>query len=272
MKKYYTYTVEELQEKSKIPVTIYPDNQTIFQKIADEMIEIIQENNQKSEATVIICPVGPVGQYPFFVERVNQEQIDLKHTWFVNMDEYLIEDDQWIADDHRLSFRRFMNEQVYQLIDEKLVMPLEQRIFPDPDHVDHVLAVIEKVGKVDLVVGGIGINGHIAFNEPDPTLSKEAFLELSTRVATIAPETRTANSIGDLQGALEEMPTRCVTIGFKEIYQGKRIILGCFREWHKGVVRRALCGEESTEFPVTLLQSHPNIQLLITDFVAEMGK
>ncbi len=272
MKNYYDFSVEEMMNTAKMPVEIRENNEAIFKYMAREMANLIQENNQKSEKTVVICPVGPVGQYPYFVEIVNEEKIDLKDTWFINMDEYLVAEDEWINKDHALSFRGFMQRNVYEAIDNSLVMPENQRIFPNPKDTTEIPRVIKELGKVDLTVGGIGINGHVAFNEPDGSLSNEDFLKLETRILDIAPETRTANTIGDLQGALEEMPHRCVTIGINEINQANRIILGCFREWHKGVVRRTVCGEPTSEFPVTLLQKHPNIQLLITDFVAKMGE
>ncbi len=270
MKKYYEYSVEEYVENSKFPVRILDDNHAIFKRIADIMVETIQNNNNNGEKTVMINPVGPVGQYPYFVERVNQEKIDLTHTWFINMDEYLTDDGEWIAKESPLSFRGFMQRNVYDKIDPKLVMPEEQRIFPDPHHLTHIPETIEKLGKVDLTVGGIGITGHVAFNEPDASYSNEDFLKLQTRKLTISPETRATNSIGDLHGALEEMPHQCVTIGISEINSAKRIVLGCFRDWHKGVVRRATCGEPTAEYPVTLLQDHGNIELYMTNFVADM--
>lgn len=271
MKEYYNYSVSEMLDKARIPVKIYPSNERIFKLLADEMVNTIKKNNEQNEKTVIICPVGPVGQYPYLVERINLEKVNLKNTWFINMDEYLVENDAWIDKSSKLSFRGFMQRNVYDLIDRALVMPEEQRVFPDPNQVDAIPKLIDYLGKVDLAVGGIGINGHIAFNEPEEEKTNEAYLTLKTRILDIAPETRTANTIGDLQGALEEMPYRCVTIGIHEISRANKIILGCFREWHKGVVRRAVCGDPSSAFPVTLLQNHADIQLLITDFVAEMG-
>lgn len=44
--------------------------------------------NEKGEKTVFICPVGPVGQYPYFVDMVNEQNISLKNVWFINMSEY----------------------------------------------------------------------------------------------------------------------------------------------------------------------------------------
>ncbi|MGN0307570.1 MAG: glucosamine-6-phosphate isomerase, partial [Lachnospiraceae bacterium] len=210
------------------------------------------------------------GQYPFFVDMVNKENISLKKVWFINMDEYLTDDREWIPKEHPLSFRGFMDRNVYTKIRPELVMPPEQRIFPDPKNTGYIREAIERLGGVDICFGGIGINGHVAFNEADSSKSCEEFLALSTRVLKISPETRAINSVGDLNGALEDMPNYCVTIGMYEISQARKIRLGCFRDWHRAVVRRAAHGEKSADFPVSLLQNHPDISLRFTEFVANL--
>jgi len=126
------------------------------------------------------------------------------------------------------------------------------------------------LGKIDVCYGGIGITGHVAFNEPED-VSVEEFGQRSTRVLTISAETRTINSVGDLNGAIKAMPTRCVTIGMKQILGAKRIYLACFRDWHRAVVRKACHGEVSAHFPVSLMQNHPDAKLTITEFVAKLG-
>ena len=157
--------------------------------------------------------------------------------------------------DHPLSFRGFMKRTVYDKVNPELVMPEEQRIFPDPTNPGHIPEVIGQIGGVDICFGGIGINGHVAFNEADASLSNEEFLAQQTRVLKITPETRTANAIGDFNGALEDMPHYCITIGINEISHARKIRLGCFRNWHRAVVRRAVYGEQTSEFPVSLLQN-----------------
>ncbi len=252
----------------KLPVVVMEDNAAVFQSMAQEMVQEIKENNRRDRRTVFICPVGPVGQYPYFVELVNKGEISLKNVWFINMDEYLDDEKNWVPADHPLSFRGFMQRNVYGKIKEELLMPEEQRVFPDPKNLDRIPKLIEELGGVDICFGGIGINGHVAFNEADPSLTKEEFLNQKTRVLEITKETRTANAIGDFNGALEDMPRYCVTIGMYEISHAAKIRLGCFRNWHRAVVRRAAYGEATSDFPVSLLQEHPDINLKITEFVA----
>lgn len=268
---YYSYSKEELVSNNpKLPVIVMEDNAAVFRSMAEEMTEEIKMHNEKGEKTVFICPVGPVGQYPFFVEMVNKERISLKNVWFINMDEYLDDEKKWIEETHPLSFRGFMNREVYGKIDEELLMPQEQRVFPDPENLDYIPNLIEKLGGVDICFGGIGINGHVAFNEADSSMSPEEFLAQKTRVLEITKETRTANAIGDFGGALEDMPHYCVTIGIYEIAHARKIRLGCFRNWHRAVVRRAAYGEATADFPVSLLTGHADINLKITEFVAAL--
>ena len=267
---YYGYDREQLLAAPKLPLSCLKDNEAVFRQMAGQMTEEIESHNARGEKTVFICPVGPVGQYPFFVELVNERGISLKDTWFINMDEYLDDDRQWIPMEHPLSFRGFMEREVYARIRPELVMPKEQRIFPDPNNTSYIPQLIEELGGVDIAFGGIGINGHVAFNEADASMSGEEFLAQRTRVLAISPETRAANTIGDFNGALEDMPRYCVTIGIYEIAHARKIRLGCFRSWHRAVVRRAGYGEPTAAFPVSLLQDHPDITLTFTEYVASL--
>ena len=143
---YYYYTKEELLKAPKLPIQVLEDNQAVFKAIAQEMVDEIKRKNALGERTVFICPVGPVGQYPYFVDMVNQENISLKNVWFLNMDEYLTDDQEWIDHDHPLSFRGFMDRTVYTKLKPELVMPEEQRVFPDPKNPDRMGQLIAELG------------------------------------------------------------------------------------------------------------------------------
>lgn len=268
---YYSYTKEELVGNGpKLPVIVMEDNAEVFHSMAVEMVDEIKKHNEKGEKTVFICPVGPVGQYPYFVDMVNEQNISLKNVWFINMDEYLTDEKQWISEDSKLSFRGFMNKNVYSKIDKDLVMPLNQRIFPNPNNLNEIPELIKELGGVDICFGGIGINGHVAFNEADSNMENNVFLTQPTRILKITEATRAINSVSDLNGAYEDMPKYCITIGMNEIYNSKKIRLGCFRDWHRSVVRRAAYGEKTASFPVTLLRDHKDITLRVTEFVADL--
>lgn len=246
---YYHISAQELGKGAKLPILKLGDSGEVFYEMAAEMCAAIRANNAAGKPTVFICPVGPVGQYPIFVRLVNREQLSLRNCWFINMDEYLTDDGQWIAEENPLSFRGFMAREVYGKIAPELLMPEEQRVFPDPNDLGRIPALIEELGGVDIAFGGIGITGHLAFNEPQPELTAEQFAQLPTRVLDIHPETRATNCVGDLGGALEDMPRKCVTIGMKEILGARKLRLGVFRDWHRAVCRRAAYGEVTAAFP-----------------------
>ena len=269
MSSFYQICAKDLGKDARIPLLKLGDSGEVFYEMALEMVNTIKEHNAAGQKTVYICPVGPVGQYPIFVRLVNRDKVSLKNCWFINMDEYLNDDETYIDHDSKLSFRGFMDRTVYSQIDPELVMPPEQRIFPDPADPGKIGRVIEALGGVDIAFGGIGINGHLAFNEASDELTADEFAQLPTRVLPISRETLTANAIGDLNGAIDAMPRKCITIGMKEILGAKKIRLGVFRDWHRSVVRQAAYGEVSAHFPVTLVQKHPDALIYVNANAAQ---
>ncbi len=265
---YFTIAKDDLGKNSKIPLITLGSAGEVFYEMALDMISHIEINNAAGKRTVFICPVGPIGQYPIFVRLVNERNISLKNVWFFNMDEYLTNDKKWIPIENRLSFRGFMNRTVYSQIRADLIMPENQRVFPDPQNPEKGDYLLSELGGPDVCYGGIGITGHIAFNEPEQ-VSIDEFAKRPSRILKISPETRAVNSIGDLGGALSAMPEYCITIGMEQILSAKKLRLYCFRDWHRAVIRQAAYGEISAEFPVTLAQKHPDARITFCQNVAE---
>src|SRR4029079_5983479 len=220
----------------------------------------------------LIVPVGPVDQFPILAELINQQAIDCHDVVLINMDEYLDDDDgQWVSIGHPLSFRGFMNRKFYDLLHPALAPRMENRVFPDPRDLEAVGRLIANRGGIDACFGGIGINGHIAFNEPpEPgeSCTVEAFAARPTRVLDLARETRTINSV-TVGGDIGVIPRRAVTVGMKEILAAKKLRFYCNRPWQRGVVRRVLHGPITAACPASLLRTHPDAELTIADYVAE---
>lgn len=255
--------------KGKIKIDIYKDKEKTFEEMANLMVDTIIENNKNNKKTLFIVPLGPVGQYKYFAKRVNEEKVSLKNVTFINMDEYM-EDENTIVDiTHPLSFERQMYELCYNKIDKELLMDKSQRIFPNLENKDLITKVIEEHNGVDICFGGIGITGHVAFNEPIEGISESEFKNLSTRVLKIAKETLVVNSMDDFDGCYELVPKYAITIGFKEILSSKKIRLYCFRNWHKSVVKRASFLPKDVNFPVSLLQDHEDTRIGISEELAE---
>lgn len=257
----YDFSADKMQAAARIPVTLTSNIGEAFYEMALEMVNAICEGNAAGRRTVFICPVGPVGQYPIFVRLVNEQRLDLSNCWFFNMDEYLDGDGHCLPESHPLSFHGFMAQNVYGRIDPALIMPPEQRIFPDPADPSALDRKLEELGGADIAFGGIGINGHLAFNEARDDMTPAEFAELGTRIVRLSPETRTANAIGDLGGAIDAMPVQAVTIGIKQILAARKVRLGVFRDWHRAVLRQAVLGPVTAHFPVSLLQEHPDARI-----------
>jgi glucosamine-6-phosphate deaminase len=253
-----------------VGITVVPDMPALAQRMAADMAGVIRSVHAARRRPTLIIPVGPVDQFPALADLVNRERLSLADTMFINMDEYLTDDDRWLPLEHPLSFRGFMRRKFYNLLDAALAPPEELRIFPDPRRPEAIVQVIDERGGVDACFGGIGINGHVAFNEPpEPgaTLSPADFAALPTRVLSLACETRTinANTVG---GSIDVVPRRCVTVGMREILAARALRFYCNRPWQSAVVRKALRGPVSSECPASLLRTHPDAELTITEIVA----
>jgi len=259
----------ELEKLSKTPLLCLGDKGEVFYELALGMIHTIRENNRQGRETAIICPVGPTGQYPVFVRIVNRDGISLKNCLFINMDEYLNDNGDYIDISSPLSFRGYMREHVYGEIDPDLLMDENRRIFPDPNNPSEITKLLEVFGGADLVIGGAGINGHIAFNEPQPELSNEQYMRLGTRALDIAEATRATNALGGLDGDLSLMPRFCVTVGMSDILAARKIRIGLFRDWQAGVLRRYILNGVNTGFPMSFLKTHPDTQILASRNVWE---
>ena len=109
--------------------------------------------------------------------------------------------------------------------------------------------------------GGVGITGHIAFNEPpEPgeTMSNEDFLNLPTRTLKLARETRTINAFMNTGADLEGIPENCITVGMKEINFARKIRMCMPRDWNAAMLRKILHGPVTSKVPCSLFQSHPD--------------
>jgi glucosamine-6-phosphate deaminase len=155
----------QLGRDCPVKVRIGGDQQDVAETMARAMMDVIRQAQQAGRAATLIVPVGPVDQFPILAQWINREQVNCRDVLLINMDEYLGDDDQWVPLKHPLSFRGFMNRKFYDLIDPALAPRAENRIFPDPRDVKAIGRLIAQRGGVDACFGGIGINGHIAFNE-----------------------------------------------------------------------------------------------------------
>ena len=271
MKSIYEYSKQEFIEKSKIPVRIMQTQDLMHKEIARIIADVIITNNAQGKKTNVILPVGPIGQYQYLSQIINSENISLKDTTFINMDEYVNEDGKLISPDDKLSFKRTMNELLYSKINKDLIMPESQRLFPEPGkekEIDDYIASVE----IDCCLTGVGINGHIAFNEPpeaDENITDQQFKEIGTRVLNVSRETTTVNGQGKVHGALDIFPKKCITLGMKQLLKAKVFKVYLYLDWQWGIMRKVALGEVTKKAPASFLQNHPNCEMVITDALYE---
>lgn len=267
---YLAIAAAELGKGQPVTVQVRPDAAAVGRALAEAMFQAILERAAEPQGATLIVPVGPVEPFPLLAEMLNHRGVSCRTTVFINMDEYLTDAGDWLPRVHPLSFRGFMDREFYARLDPALAPPPAHRVFPDPHDCAGIGALIAARGGVDLCCGGLGINGHLAFNEPpEPgvSLSPSEFAALPTRVLDLSRETRTINSV-TVGGELSVIPHRAVTVGMKEILAARRLRFGCNRPWQSGVVRRALHGPLTPACPASFLRTHPDASLTVTPVVA----
>jgi glucosamine-6-phosphate deaminase len=266
---------DRLGKNSPIPVEILPDNDSLIARFADDLLqEYLAAKAAGREKVVFILPVGPVGQYDILAERCNRENISLRDLVAINMDEYLAADGRdFIPLSDPLSFRRHMDEHFYGRLNSRLAPPADQRIFPHPLALSRTPEIITRCGGCDVCFGGVGITGHVAFNdppEPGEEISPDDFRNLPTRVVRLSRETRLINSVTACRGNLDRIPPLAVTVGMKEILESRRVRLYLNRTWQSAIIRKVLYGPVTPAVPASFLQDHPDVRFILTDYVADL--
>lgn len=265
---------EALGRGSAIGVSVVVDNETLIQRFADALHDHYRAGLAAGRAKVVfIVPVGPVGQFDRFADRCNREGLALDRLVLVNMDEHLTPAGAFISTDDPLSFRRHMEDHFYRRLDPALAPPAENRVFPDPAEPGATTRLIERLGGVDVCFGGVGITGHVAFNdppEPDEADDVAAFARLPTRVVRLSRETILINSVTAARGNIDRIPPLAVTIGMREILASRKVRLFMNRPWQCAIVRKLLHGPVTARVPASLLQRHPDCHVTLTAEVAQI--
>lgn len=255
-----------------IKVRVVDGEWDVYFDMALKMLDEIMTNNALAKKTVMIVPVGPTQQYPILAKLVNQLNVSLKNVWFFNMDEYMLDCNTCVDSNDDLSFHKRMVNEFYSKVRAELLMPEQQRLFPIPGKEKEYDKLIEELGGVDLCLGGLGINGHVAFNEPaeiGDSITVKEYADLGTRVLPVSRETQAINAYGYKRGDLRAMPTWCITVGMKQILASRKIYIALNRDWQHGIAKHVLNDKPQPQIPATLLQGHPNVEFCTHKGIAE---
>ena len=257
-------TSEEVIQRAGDHLVVCDTLEKLHRRFADDIFNEIQMNNTKRRPTKIILPIGPTGQYPYLVDLIEKSSLDLSNCWFFFMDEYCDEDGYALTVNHPLSFKRIAKTLFLLPLKGKYGLNSSQVIFPEESNISNLANMIENLGGIDTCYGGIGINGHVAFNEPESNIAYT-----DPRKVSLSDNTITLNSIrANIGGNLENFPKEAFTLGMKQILTAKCIRLYCRNDspydWANMILRIALFGTPGDDYPVTWIRNHPNY-IIITD-------
>lgn len=262
--------VAELRRTARIPFRLLPDIPSILSDFARSIADTIQAQNKRGEPARLILPVGPVAHYRELVEITHRERISWRNVYTFNMDEFLDWQGRPIPLSHPLSFEGFMRRELFSKVD----IPEDHCFFPHPFRIDEIGEAIGRIGGIDCCYGGVGYHGHVAFNEPPISrwyrIPIEEFRRSRTRVVALGDDSIVVQSIHCSGGDSSAIPPMAVTLGMREILASREVRLYCAAgERHRAIFRRAVAGEMTVEYPVTLVQGHPDAEICIDERSAQ---
>ncbi|GAD01305.1 MULTISPECIES: glucosamine-6-phosphate deaminase [Agarivorans] len=202
---------------------------------------------------VLGCPTGgtPLATYQHLIELHKQGELSFEHVVTFNMDEYV-----GIPSDHPESYYSFMHNNFFSQID----IPAENINLLDGNAEDleaecaRYEAKIKQYGKINLFMGGVGVDGHIAFNEPASSLASR------TRVKTLTEDTRMVNS--RFFDSLEQVPKLALTVGVGTLLDSEEILILVTGHNKAQALEAAVEGSVNHLWTISALQLHPKAMIV----------
>ncbi len=194
---------------------------------------------------------SPIGIYEQLVAWHRQGDLDFSQCSSFNLDEY-----RGLTADHDQSYHYFMHQHLFDAIN----IPAERIDLPDGAQMDAAAecarydAAIAAAGGVDLQLLGMGLNGHIGFNEPDEVFSK------GTHCVDLTTSTIEANK--RFFASADDVPRQAYTMGVQTIMQARKILIIISGENKADIVREAFFGPITPQVPASILQLHPDVTVV----------
>ncbi len=196
----------------------------------------------------------PVGTYKKLAEYNKAGDVDFSCVTSVNLDEY-----QGLKGDNDQSYRYFMNNNLFKYIN----IDINKTFVPDgcaPDLAEEGKRydeLIKSLGGIDIQLLGIGLDGHIGFNEPDDAFTAE------THEVELDPSTIEANA--RFFASKDDVPTKAITMGMMSIMQAKKILLIANGKNKKDIVEKSFFGPITPQVPASILQLHPDVTVIFSE-------
>ncbi len=197
---------------------------------------------------------SPLGTYAILAEKCKNGELDFSKITSVNLDEYI-----GLDGNNDQSYRYFMDKNLF----EKINIDINKTYVPNGCADDLTKegndydALIKAFGGIDIQLLGIGLDGHIGFNEPDSYFSKE------THVVDLDESTIEANA--RFFAKKEDVPRKAITMGMMSIMQAKKILLIANGAKKKEIVEKAFFGKITPEVPASILQLHPDVTVIFSE-------
>lgn len=229
---------------------VQPDYSSISQWAANYVASKINKANPSSEKPFVLgLPTGssPLGMYKKLIELYQKKVVSFKNVVTFNMDEYI-----GIPQDHPQSYHTFMWNNFFSHID---INPENVNILngstPDPiAECEAYEAKMKAIGGVDLFLGGVGIDGHLAFNEPGSSLSSR------TRIKTLTQDTIIGNS-RFFDNDVNKVPKTALTVGVGTVLDAKEVLILVNGHSKARALAEAVEGSVSHMCTISALQLHP---------------
>ncbi len=260
----------ELEEHPdrKVPLRLCRDSAEMGAIMARELVDQIRDSDAAGRTLRAIIPCGPSCWYKPFTDLLCSEGVSLRRFEVFHMDECLDWQGRELPLDHPYNFRGFMERHFYDPVDPELAVPVENRVWVTADSIREVQERIWSA-PIDLTYGGWGQDGHIAYNQARRHPYSHVTLD-DVRSSTIRVQENNLDTIIALAqrtfgGAYQFVPPVSVTLGVKEcLAAGKVRLFSDTGAWKQTALRVALFGPMTPEYPITLLQEHPDALLTAT--------
>jgi glucosamine-6-phosphate deaminase len=262
------YTELERHPGRKIPFRLCRDSEEMGALMARELVDEIRAVNAAGEVMRAIIPCGPSCWYRPFTDLVNRERVSLRRFEVFHMDECLDWQGRLLPPGHPYNFRAFMERHFYVPVDAALAVPEAQRHWLTPDTIEDIREWIA-AGPIHLTYGGWGQDGHVAYNQarrhPYSPVTLEELRASSVRIQENNWDTILALAQRTFGAAYQFVPPMSVTLGLKECLSARKVrLFSDTGAWKQTALRVALFGPVTPEYPITLLQEHPDALLTAT--------
>ncbi len=231
-----------------------------YEQLSKKAARILAGKIELKPNSVLCLPTGgtPLGMYSRLVDYYEKENISFNKITSFNLDEYI-----GIKPEHPGSFNKYMYKNLFNHIDIK-----EGNIYiPNGNAEDLKKECIQyekdisKAGGIDLLVMGIGENGHLAFLEPGDSIPAW------TSVVKLSEHTRIANS-SEFEN-IDLVPKKAITVGIKTILSAKEIILLASGKNKAWAVEKMIKENITPQIPATFLKLHDRATILLDKAAAD---